>query len=73
MFGIVLKLFIIAVGLLMLAYLAANALRSARRLDDRIARFRKEQEELERANGPINPYAAMAGLHGSDEEESLDR
>jgi hypothetical protein len=66
MFGIVLKLFAIAVGIVLAAYAAAHALRSARRLDRRIAEFKAEQEEAQQKGGPINPYAALAELYAEE-------
>ena len=63
MFGIVFKLFGIAIALVVIVYMAAQAFRNARRLDRRVQEFKKEQEELEKRGGPINPYAALAELY----------
>ena len=63
MWGIVFKLFGIAVGCVLIFFAAANALRSKRRLDKRIAEFKAEQEELEKQGRPLNPYAALAELY----------
>ncbi len=66
MIGIVFKLFGIAISLVIVAYMAAQALRSARRLDTRIQEFKKEQEELQKQGAPFNPYAALAELYAED-------
>ncbi len=66
MLGIVLKLFGVAIGCVMVAYAAANALRSARRLDKRIAEFKAEQEELQKQGITLNPYAALAELYAEE-------
>lgn len=63
MFGIIFKLFAIAIGLVIVAYMAAQALRNARRLDARIQQHKDELEELEKQGKPFNPYAALAELY----------
>ncbi|HZP82358.1 MAG TPA: hypothetical protein VFB21_12025 [Chthonomonadaceae bacterium] len=63
MFGIIFKLFAIAIGLVAVAYMAAQAFRNARRLDARIQQYKAEQEELEKQGKPFNPYAALAELY----------
>ena len=69
MFGIVIKLFAIAIGLVWIVFLAGNALRNARRLDTRIRAFKEEQEALEKAGGRSDPYAALAELYSEEERK----
>jgi hypothetical protein len=69
MFGMVFKLFAIAIGLVWLVFLAAQAFRNARRLDARIQSFKEEQETLEKRRGPIDPYAALAELTAEEEHK----
>ena len=73
MTGIVLKLFGIAIGVVLVVYAAANALRNARRLDRRIAEFKAEQAELEKQGGPINPYAALAELYAEEARQDAEQ
>ncbi|HZT43919.1 MAG TPA: hypothetical protein VFA07_17260 [Chthonomonadaceae bacterium] len=63
MLGILFKLFGMAIAIVLIVFLATNNFRSARRLDTRIRQFKKEQEELEKQQGPINPYAALAEVY----------
>ena len=61
--GVVFKLFGIAFAIVLFLYLIANILRSSRRLDKRLAEFKKEQEEDARQGKILNPYAALAELY----------
>jgi len=61
--GIVFKFFGIAFAIVLFLYLIANILRSARRLDRRIAAFKEEQEEEASQGKILNPYAALAELY----------
>jgi hypothetical protein len=45
-------------------------IRSARRLDQRIAEFREELEN--QTQGPINPYLALAELYAEDERRNRE-
>ena len=63
MSGIVLKFGAIAVFIVFILYLAADAFRRARRLDARIRAFRDEQDELTRQGRGQDPYAGLAELY----------
>ena len=63
---ILLKLFLIAVSLFLVALLACRAVRNARRLNDGIEEYREELE----AKGPGDPYAELAKLF---EEQPKDK
>ena len=58
--GVLLKLMFGMLGVFALGFAAAQALRNARRLDRRIARFKAEQEELEAQGRTAHPYMALA-------------
>ena len=66
---ILIKFFGIGIAAVVIIYMAASALRSARRLDRRIREFKKEQEALEKERGKVNPYAALADLYADREQE----
>jgi uncharacterized membrane protein (DUF106 family) len=66
MYGFVIKLFLAAIGTVLIIYMAAQAFRNARRLDKRIQEFKAEQEELEKQGKRLNPYAALAELYAED-------
>lgn len=66
MLGIFIKMFGIAIGTVLVLFGAANAFRSARRLDRRIAEFKAEQEALQQQGRSIDPYAALAELYAED-------
>lgn len=70
MFGIVFKLFFFGISSVLLLYLLANVFRNARRLEARIQAFKEEQAELEKRQGPINPYAALAELYAENSRET---
>ena len=55
----------IALGVIVTVVLARVALRSKRRLDQRVAEFKAEQEQNQ--GPPINPYLALAELYAEDE------
>jgi hypothetical protein len=63
MWVIVFKFFGIAIGAMTVIYLIGLVLRSARRLERKIADFKAEQEALQNSGAPINPYAALAELY----------
>lgn len=63
MWVIIFKFFGIAICTMTVIYLIGLVLRSARRLERRIAEFKAEQEDLQNSGGPINPYAALAELY----------
>ena len=63
MWVLLFKFFAIAVATMTIFYLAALVLRSVRRLNQRIAEFKAEQEALQNKPGPINPYAALAEIY----------
>lgn len=67
MFGLLFKLFGIAIGVVLIAYFAANAFRKARRLDARIQEFKEEQEALAKQGRTVNPYASLAELYAEQE------
>lgn len=66
---ILIKFFGIGIAVIVIIYMAASALRSARRLDRRIREFKKEQEALEKERGTVNPYAALAELYAERDQE----
>ena len=66
MYGLVFKLFVIAIGVVMIGFAAANVFRNARRLDKRIAEFKAEQEELQQQGIVMNPYAGLAELYSEE-------
>jgi hypothetical protein len=66
MYGLLFKIFGIALGILLVFYAAATALRSARRLDRRITEFKEEQEELRKRGIIENPYLALAEIYAED-------
>jgi hypothetical protein len=70
MLGIIFKLFGIAIGAVIVFYMAAQAFRNARRLDTRIQQFKAEQEELQKQGQPFNPYAALAELYAEQTPSS---
>ena len=70
MLGILFKLFGMAIAIVLIVFLTANNFRSARRLDARIRQFKKEQEELEKQQGTINPYAALAEIYAEQQSPS---
>ncbi len=62
---------LIAAGLLTSYYLVATVMRSKRRLDRRVEEFREEQES---GNAPpLNPYAALAELYAEEERNRKTR
>ena len=73
MFGIVFKLFGIAICSVVIVYTAANAFRNARRLDRRITAFKEEQETLKQQGVVLNPYAAMAELYTEESQRATEQ
>jgi hypothetical protein len=67
MLGILLEVCGVALGILLVVYMAVQAVHSARRLNARIQEFKAEQEELQKQGKPLNPYAALAELYAEDE------
>ena len=65
MYGLIFKIFFIAIGAIIILYLAASALRRARRLDTRIQEF-KEELEANKNSSAVNPYAALAELYAEE-------
>jgi hypothetical protein len=68
MFGVIFKLSGIAIGCVLIVYMAAYSFRNARRLDARIRRFKEEQEEMERQGRTLDPYRAMAEIYAERQE-----
>ena len=64
---VVLRVAVAVVGMLVVVWLAAVALRSKRRLDRRVAEFLRKQEE---GSAPVDPYAAIAELYAEDARKS---
>jgi hypothetical protein len=64
-----LQLAAIAIALTVVAWLVLRAVRNARRLNQRIEEYRKEQEE----KGPTDPYSALAELLTEDHERKKGR
>jgi len=73
MSGIVLKFGAVAAFVLFILYLAADAFRRARRLDERIRALRDEQDELTRQGRTQDPYAALAELYQERERNPRKR
>ena len=73
MYGLIFKMFAVAFACLFIVYSIGTAFRRARRLDRRIRDYKKEQAELARRGGPINPYAGLAGLYAEEEKERIEQ
>ncbi len=72
--GMLFKLVFGMLGLLWLGFMAAQALRSARRLNGRIAQFKTEQEEMTAQGRIAHPYMALAQSgEERDEKDSVKR
>ena len=69
MFGVVFKLFGLALAIILMVYLGANAFRKSRRLDRRIREFKAEQERLKQQGKVLDPYAALAELYTERTQE----
>jgi hypothetical protein len=52
-----------AVGVAVLLWLASRTVRRARELNERIDEYHREQDELERSGGVIDPYAGLTQTH----------
>lgn len=73
MYVLIAKMFGIAIGLILIVYLVANAFRNGRRLDTRIREFKAEQKSLRESGGPVNPYAELAELYKEQDQSSTQR
>lgn len=73
MMGLAIKLFVVAIGCLIVVYCAAGAFRNARRLSHRIDEFREEQDTFDKRKGSRDPYAALAELYKEEENEKSKR
>jgi hypothetical protein len=69
---IMFKLFGIAIALVVILYLIANAFRSVRKLDRRITEFKADQEEAAKQGKVIHPYAALAELYSDSAAADAD-
>lgn len=72
MFGIIFKLFGLAIGSVIVVYLIAQSLRNARRVDRRIAEFKAEQEALKQQGKALDPYAALAELYAEEAQREAE-
>lgn len=72
--GMLFKLVFGMLGLLWLGFMAAQALRSARRLNGRIAQFKTEQEEMAEQGRVPHPYMVLAQSgEERNEEDNVKR
>ena len=63
---------VFVVIVLLVLYSGGSAFRKARKLDARIAEFKREQEERKKA-GVVDPYSELASLYSENADKKNER